>query len=111
MVGNRGQQCGDIMNLLVTKLENIAFGTVPGTMICVEKVFKVGDHKYEEYNKGVRFGDGDCALVVDVCLHRVDEDTSGLTFEEWDPSTDTDDSQDPVAMIVNSSEVCASTSE
>ncbi len=36
----------------------LKFGKVPGTMSCVVKVFKVGDHKYEEY-KGVRFGDGD----------------------------------------------------
>ncbi len=35
----------------------------------------------------------------------MDEDDSGLTFEEWDPSVDTDASQDPVAMIVNSSEL------
>ena len=61
--------------------------------------------KYEEY-KGVRFGDGDCALVVDVWMHRVDEDASGLTFEELDPSVDTDVSQAPVTMIVNSSELC-----
>jgi hypothetical protein len=33
----------------------------------------------------------------------VDEDDSGLTFEEWDPSSDTDASEDPVAMIFNSS--------
>ncbi len=39
--------------------------------------------------------------MVVVCLHRVDEDASGLTFEEWDPLADT------VAMIVNSSELCA----
>ena len=52
----------------------------------------------------MRFGNGDCALVVDVWLHRVDEDASGLTFEEWDPSADTDASEAPVAMIVNSSE-------
>ena len=45
--------------------------------------------------------------MVDVWLYRVDEDASGLTFEEWDPSTDTDASQDPVTMIVNSSELCA----
>ncbi len=38
----------------------------------------------------------------------MDEDASGLTFEEWDPSTDTDASQAPVTMIVNSSELCAS---
>ena len=36
----------------------------------------------------------------------MDEDASGLTFEEWDPSEDTDASQTPVAMIVNSSELC-----
>jgi hypothetical protein len=64
----------------------------------------LGTRKYEEY-KGVLFGNGDFALVVDVWLHRVDEDTSGLTFEEWDPSTGTDASESPVAMIVNSSEL------
>ena len=31
--------------------------------------------------------------LVDVWLHRVDEDVSGLTFEEWDPSVHTDVSQ------------------
>jgi hypothetical protein len=35
----------------------------------------------------------------------VDEDDSGLTFEEWDPSADIDASEDPVVMIVNSSEM------
>ena len=45
--------------------------------------------------------------MVDVWMHRVDEDASGLTFEEWDPSADTDASQAPVAMIVNSSELSA----
>jgi hypothetical protein len=29
----------------------------------------------------------------------VDEGASGLTFEEWDPSADTDSSEVPVAMI------------
>jgi hypothetical protein len=50
----------------------------------VEKEFKLGTRQYEEY-KGVRFDNGDCVLLVDVWLHRVDEDVSGLTFEEWDP--------------------------
>ncbi len=61
----------------------------------------------------MRFGNGDYALVVDVWFHRVDEDVSGLTFEEWDPSADTDASEAPVVMIVNSSELRAagSTSE
>ena len=36
-----------------------------GSNSCVEKKFKLGTHKYEEY-KGVRFGNGDCTLVVDV---------------------------------------------
>ena len=59
----------------------------------------MGTRKCEEY-KDLRFRDGDCVLVVDVSLHRVDEDVSGLTFEEWDPSGDTDVSQVPVTMIV-----------
>ncbi len=76
-----------------------------GSNSCVEKKFKLGTRKYEEY-KVVHFGNGDYALVVDVWFHRVDEDVSDLTFEEWDLS-DTDASEAPVAMIVNSSELCA----
>ncbi len=34
-----------------------------GSNSCVEKKFKLDTRKYEEY-KGVRFGNGDCALVV-----------------------------------------------
>jgi hypothetical protein len=81
-------------------------GKVDGSNSCVEKEFKLGPHKSEEY-KGLRFRDGDRALVVDVWLHRVDEDVSGLTFEEWDPSVDSDASQAPVSMIVNSSDLRA----
>ncbi len=66
----------------------------------------MGPRKCEEY-KGSRFYNGDCTLVVDVWMNRVDEDVSGLTFEEWDPSADTNASQVPVGMIVNSSELCA----
>jgi hypothetical protein len=40
----------------------LKFGKVPGSNSCVEKKFKLGTRKYEEY-KGVRFGNGDCALV------------------------------------------------
>ncbi len=32
---------------------------------------------------------------------------SRLTFQEWDPSPGTDDTSAPVAMLVNSSELCA----
>ncbi len=70
-----------------------------GKQHCVEKKFKLDTRQYEEY-KGVRFGNGDCALLVDVWLHQVDEDASGLNFEEWDPSEDTDTSEAPVAMFV-----------
>jgi hypothetical protein len=57
----------------------LKFGNVAGSMSCVEKKFKLAPRKYEEY-KDLRFRDGDCGLVVDVWLHRVDEDASGLTF-------------------------------
>jgi hypothetical protein len=40
-------------------------------------------------------------------LHRVADDTSGLTFQEWDPSVGTDDTSVPVAMLINSSELLA----
>ena len=64
-----------------------------------------GDSQVQGYT-GILFYNGDCTLVVDVWLHRVDEDDSSLTFEEWDPSKDTDSSQTPVAMIVHSSQLC-----
>ena len=35
----------------------------------------------------------------------MDDDVSGLTFEEWDPTADVDDTQPPAAMIINSSEL------
>jgi len=49
----------------------------------------------------------DQALVIKRWLNRVDEDASGLTFEEWDPASEADTSQEPVAMIINSSELRA----
>ena len=36
----------------------------------------------------------------------MDDDASGLTFEEWDPTVDVDDMQHAAAMIINSSELC-----
>ena len=55
--------------------------------------------------KGTRFYNGDRALKVKRWLHRVAEDASGLTFEEWDPTKDIDNTQPPVPMIINSSEL------
>jgi hypothetical protein len=84
------------------------FGTFPGSMSCVEKKFELQGSKckWEEY-KGTRYSHGDSALVVELWLHRVADDTSGLTFQEWDPSAGTDDTSVPVAMLVNSSELRA----
>jgi hypothetical protein len=84
------------------------FGTVPSRMTCVERKFELQGLKckWEDY-KGTRCSDGDSALVVELWLHRVADDLSGLTFQEWDPSSGTDDTRDPVVMFVNSSELRA----
>ena len=71
-----------------------------------EKKFELGPRQWEDY-KGTRFYNGDQALVIKRWLNRVDEDASGLTFEEWDPASEADTSQEPVAMIINSSELRA----
>jgi hypothetical protein len=73
-------------------------------MTCAERKFElqVLKCKWEEY-KDTRYSDGDSALVVELWFHRVADDLSGLTFQEWDPSVGTDDTSAPVTMIVNSS--------
>ena len=48
----------------------------------------------EEY-RGTRYYDGDNAFVVELWLHRVTDDLSGLTFQEWDPSAGSDDTSAP----------------
>jgi len=45
--------------------------------------------------------------VVEQWLNQVEEDASGLTFEERNPTQDADASQPPVAMLINSSELRA----
>ncbi len=77
-------------------------------MTCVERKFELQDRKckWEEY-KGTRYSDGDSALIVELWLHRVDDDLSGLTFQEWDPSAGSDDTSAPVVMLVNSNELRA----
>ncbi len=60
-----------------------------------------------EVYKGTRFFNGDRTLVVKRWLHRVDEDASGLTFEEWNPAQAVDTSQEPAPMIINSSQLRA----
>ena len=67
-------------------------GTVPGTMSCVEKKFEFQTRRWEEY-KGTKYYDGfrDRDLVVELWLHRVPDDLSGLKFQAWDPSSGTDE--------------------
>jgi hypothetical protein len=45
--------------------------------------------KWEEY-RGTKYYDGGSDLVVELWFHRVPDDLSGLTFQEWDPSTCSD---------------------
>ena len=73
-------------------------------MSCVEKKFVRQTPKWEEY-KGTRYYDGYKALVFELWLHRVADDLSGLTFQEWDPSAGTEDASDLVTMVLNSSEL------
>jgi hypothetical protein len=77
-------------------------------MTSVERKFELQGLKckWEEY-KGTRYSDLDISLVVELWLHRVVDDLSGLTFQEWDPSAGTDDTSAPVAMLDNSSELRA----
>ncbi len=84
------------------------FGTAPGSMTCVEKKFELQGRKckWEEY-RGTRYSDGDSTLVVELWLHRVADDLSGLTLQEWDSSAGTDDTSVPVEILVNSSDLCA----
>jgi hypothetical protein len=79
------------------------FGDVGNVTSC-EKQFNLSHHKWVDY-RGTRFYKGDCALVIKLWLNRVEEDVSGLTFQEWTPDVDT--SRPPVPMLVNSGELCA----
>ncbi len=44
-------------------------------------------------------------LRAQFCSRQWKKDESGLTFQEWTPDVDT--SRSPVAMLINSSELCA----
>jgi len=71
-----------------------------------EKKFNFSRRSWEDY-KGTQFHNGQQALVVERWLNRVEEDASGLFFEEWNPTQNADASQPPVAMLINSLELCA----
>jgi len=71
-----------------------------------EKKFNLTRCTWKDY-KGNRFYNGQQALVVERWLNRVEEDGSGLTFEECNPTQDADASQLSVAMLIKSSELRA----
>ena len=79
------------------------FGDAGNGTSC-ERQFNLGHRQCEDY-RGTRFYNKDSALVIKRWLNRVEEDASGLTFQEWTPDVDT--SRPPVAMLINSSELRA----
>ena len=79
------------------------FGDAGNGTSC-EKQFNLDHRKCQDY-RGTRFYNEDSALVIMRWLNRVEEDASGLTFQEWTPDVDT--SRPPVAMLINSSELRA----
>lgn len=73
---------------------------------CVEKSFDKLPHRSWVVYKGVRFYTGEKAICVKRWLHRIDSDSSGLTFEQWNPLEDEiDPNAQPAFMIVSSSEL------
>ncbi len=79
------------------------FGDTGNDTSC-EKQFNLDHRKCEDY-RGTCFYNKDSALVIKRWLNRVEEDVSGLTFQEWTPDVDT--SRPPVDMVINSSELRA----
>jgi hypothetical protein len=80
------------------------FGDVGNDTSC-EKKFNLSHRKWEDYilYRDTRVYTGDSALVIKRWLNRVEEDASGLTFQEWTPDVDT--SRTPVVILINSSEL------
>jgi hypothetical protein len=66
-----------------------------------------GSHELDRICDRLALKRGKRSLVVELWLHRVPDDVSGLTFQEWDPSAGSDDTSAPVTMLVNSSELRA----
>jgi hypothetical protein len=94
--------CVQVRNLCSTEEEQhvrpghhwlFEFGDAGNGTSCEKDFTRLG--RQGEVYKGTRFVNGDRALVVKRWLHRVDEDASGLTFEEWNPAQAVDTSQEP----------------
>jgi len=81
------------------------FGNAGNGTSCENK-YKLSSGKWQD-DKGTGFYDGERAPVIKPWLNRVEEDASGLTLEEWDPTGNVDSSQMPVAMMIISSKLRA----
>jgi hypothetical protein len=71
------------------------FGDADNDTSCA-KQFNLDHHKWEDY-RGTRFYNKDSSLVIKRWLNRLEEDAT----------SDVDTSRSPVAMLINSSELCA----
>ncbi len=67
------------------------WGCVQDTRLC-EKKFKVTNHKMEDYKGTHLYNRGHIltVMMINRWFNRVEEDVSGLTFEEWDPTQNVD---------------------
>ena len=70
--------------------------SAPSRLRLIRKRFVLSVDDDTEYNQ-------DSTLVIKRWLNRVEEDASGLTFQQWTPDVDT--SRPPVAMLINSNEL------
>ncbi len=77
------------------------FGDTGNGTSC-ESQFNLGHHQCEDY-RVTHFYNKDSTLVIKCWINRVEEDASGLTFQEWTPDVDT--SRPPVDSLINSSEL------
>jgi hypothetical protein len=109
--------CVQVRNLWSTKEEQhvrpghhwlFEFGDTGDGTSCEKEFTRLG--RQGKVYKGTRFFNRDRALVVNRWLHRVDEDASGLTFEESsesNPTQSVDTLQEPAPMIINSNQLRA----
>jgi hypothetical protein len=82
------------------------FGMVPGSITCVEKFELQAANTSDRStgSPGTPTGTGPSSLNCG-CIGLVTDDLSGLTLQEWDPSSGTDETSAPVTMLVNSNDL------
>ena len=78
----RQVRCDTIGQVIIGSLSWVIRLSGDGTS--VKKLFTLPRRAWVDF-EGVRFYNGESALVVKRWLHRVEADASGLTFVEWDP--------------------------